>query len=556
MSTMVKSTRSGTNEVQDEVQVKVSTCSVCNLPPWRLVVTVIACVVVEATLGVAYTNGNLLPYMTSYLRNVTEVTSLDYSQMMWVDNSMWLTMALSLPLVGLIERKMSARLYILIGVAFHAVAFFGTYWAVQTSFALLVIVNGVLQGIAQGVLYPAGVKLTMQWFPHRKGLVGGVTMAGYGGGAFIWNQVVTRWINPHNLQPDSAEGDNVFFTQPEVLGQVPTCYLLLGGIFTATQLLCVLVVTFPPDAGSALHSDNQELTMSSDPVKDSPWSDNQIHDTSGNQLHDISGQEDRDRALKQEMAVHLVITGKAEPAASSDENQRPKEAWSPPADDQAVLATDRETTGLCTDRCATHEIETRSLDYTPRQIMTSRVTWMLWLNGMTVDLGFLFVLPFYKAYGFTFIRNDHFLSLVASFGSVFNAAFRPVWGVLADRIGFLPTLMLAQGMLAVTTGTFVTCELSGSSAMYFVWVCAMFVSNAAMYGLHPSFVASVFGPRHFVFSLGIVSSQLIVTTLMSPPLVGVVLDAFGWRGLFYTTSGISAFGVLILSTLLFNCGRR
>ena len=51
--------------------------------------------------------------------------------------------------------------------------------------------------------------LRVQWFPHRMGLVGGITMAGYGGGAFIWNQIVTAWINPDNLQPDQLVGDNV-----------------------------------------------------------------------------------------------------------------------------------------------------------------------------------------------------------------------------------------------------------------------------------------------------------------------------------------------------------
>ena len=48
-----------------------------------------------------------------------------------------------------------------------------------------------------------------QWFPQRKGFVAGLIMAGYGGGAFFWNQVVTAWINPNNLQPDLQDGENL-----------------------------------------------------------------------------------------------------------------------------------------------------------------------------------------------------------------------------------------------------------------------------------------------------------------------------------------------------------
>jgi nitrate/nitrite transporter NarK len=45
-------------------------------------------------------------------------------------------------------------------------------------------------------------------------------------------------------------------------------------------------------------------------------------------------------------------------------------------------------------------------------------------------------------YGQSFIHDDHFLALVASLASIFNAIWRPLWGLLADRIGFLVNLLI------------------------------------------------------------------------------------------------------------------
>lgn len=41
-----------------------------------------------------------------------------------------------------------------------------------------------------------------QWFPNHKGVVNGIVLAGYGGGAFVFDFVQTEFINPLNLKPD------------------------------------------------------------------------------------------------------------------------------------------------------------------------------------------------------------------------------------------------------------------------------------------------------------------------------------------------------------------
>lgn len=48
-----------------------------------------------------------------------------------------------------------------------------------------------------------------QWFPDRKGLVSGLVVGGIGGGAFIFDQIQTAYVNPLNEKPElQYKGDN------------------------------------------------------------------------------------------------------------------------------------------------------------------------------------------------------------------------------------------------------------------------------------------------------------------------------------------------------------
>lgn len=51
----------------------------------------------------------------------------------------------------------------------------------------------------------------MQWFPKSRATAAGFILAGFGGGALVFNQVQTRYINPNNLAPDSDARE--YFTQ-------------------------------------------------------------------------------------------------------------------------------------------------------------------------------------------------------------------------------------------------------------------------------------------------------------------------------------------------------
>ncbi len=68
----------------------------------------------------------------------------------------------------------------------------------------------------------------MKWFPNRRGMASGVIVAGFGLGAFVFNQVQTAYVNPNNIPPDIVVNGQKYFSK-EVVENVPKLFLLSAG---------------------------------------------------------------------------------------------------------------------------------------------------------------------------------------------------------------------------------------------------------------------------------------------------------------------------------------
>ncbi len=136
--------------------------------------------------------------------------------------------------------------------------------------ALLLFGFGILGGTAIGFGYVSPIAVSVRWFPHRQGLVTGVTVAGFGGGAILLSQLagfffskgwdvldIFRWvgigygaiiifasmflIEPEDSAPKviSSQDDSqtVFDTRLKIL---------LGGIFSGTFSGLLIVGNLKP----------------------------------------------------------------------------------------------------------------------------------------------------------------------------------------------------------------------------------------------------------------------------------------------------------------------
>ncbi|XP_012940971.2 uncharacterized protein LOC101852036 [Aplysia californica] len=152
---------------------------------------------------------------------------------------------------GILERRLGPRITCLLGGWFMSLGVVLTYFSVQHSFALTVLTYGVMFGVGIGFGYAIPLGCAMKWFPNRKGLANGVVVAGFGGGAFIFNQVQTAFINPDNLKlgrgsPGETDEEG-YFHDPEMLQRVPHVFLLLGGCYAGMQLFGSLLLCHPSE---------------------------------------------------------------------------------------------------------------------------------------------------------------------------------------------------------------------------------------------------------------------------------------------------------------------
>ncbi|XP_070557984.1 apicoplast pyruvate carrier 1-like isoform X2 [Ptychodera flava] len=220
---------------------------------WRGMVAVVGGILIHLTLGTFYTFGNLSPYLTSYIRERSKPSDLTYEMATWIFASAGVMQGSFMYFGGLLDKKIGARLTVLIGSIIQSI---------KHSFYLVIITYGVIVGLGVALAYGAAITCGMRWFPKHKGIVSGLVVAGFGGGAFIFNQVQTAYINPENLLPKETPSGK-YFDQKEILDRTPTCFLLLGGCYIVLQLIGTLFVVDPPRSEIlSLQSENQSERQS------------------------------------------------------------------------------------------------------------------------------------------------------------------------------------------------------------------------------------------------------------------------------------------------------
>lgn len=105
-----------------------------------------------------------------------------------------------------------------------------------------------------------------------------------------------------------------------------------------------------------------------------------------------------------------------------------------------------------------------------------------------------FINSLYKAFGAQFIADDHFLSMVGSIASIFNAAGRIFWGFYFDRTSFRISLNTIYAFLSILLLTLELTYKSKERSLYMVWICMLFFCLGGVYLIFPSASASVYGP--------------------------------------------------------------
>lgn len=152
---------------------------------------IIAAIVMQACLGTIYAWSAFVPALRE---------SFGYSsaQMQLVFGTSFLIYACSMIVTGRLQDRHGPRPLAAASGLFVTAAYF-LAWAGGNHFVWLWLGIGVLGGLGIGCGYVCPLATAVKWFPNHKGLVCGLAVAGYGGGAIVLANLA-QWLMNNGWQ--------------------------------------------------------------------------------------------------------------------------------------------------------------------------------------------------------------------------------------------------------------------------------------------------------------------------------------------------------------------
>ncbi|XP_052214580.1 uncharacterized protein LOC127833392 isoform X2 [Dreissena polymorpha] len=418
-----------------------------------IVSTLAGSVLVHLCLGSYYIFGNVSPYMISYLRNRTSEHTLRNEENIWIPTTATVLSSVATTLGGVLTAKVGVRITVALGSAIMCIGVGLTYFTLQMSLPWVCVTYGLINNFGNSLAYGPPAQNAVGWIPKRPTFAVGLIVCGFGGGAFIFNQVVTAFINPDNISPDLVDkyGDR-YFTNKEVLDRVPYTFLLLAGIYF------VMCVESTGCCGFRQVDDIGEI----------------------NKTDSLSMQ------VTKKEPVRVVI----------------------------------------------------------KRILSNKNAW-IWVTIMFILFsGMQFANSFYKAYGQTFIYDDHFLALVGSIASIFNCVFRPIWGLVMDKYGFETTVKMICALFTILSCTIMYTEKM-HKIFFLLWIGSIYGSNCGIWAIGPSVLGKLFGVENMSLAIGFQFVGVSIGTIVGG-FIGLNLQAvIGWHWLFIFAGGLGTVSFFI-----------
>ena len=199
--------------------------------------------------------GNLSAYMDSYFHFACAPRCTD------IDTSWFLSTAMIMVWPGAIVSKyftdrMGLRLTGLVIVVINNAAVFASAWTVHLSVAWTTILFAGSMGFFQGVSSVLSFQALADWAPNYATLFISTTLAGPSLVGMVENQIITYVVNPENLKPSAIEGSRTYFSQPEILGRLPSAIIVYSAMTLGLQCLGYLMLSPPPTTPKRSHTEN------------------------------------------------------------------------------------------------------------------------------------------------------------------------------------------------------------------------------------------------------------------------------------------------------------
>ncbi|XP_065840960.1 L-lactate transporter-like [Oscarella lobularis] len=177
----------------------------------------------------------------------------------------------------------------------------------------------------------------------------------------------------------------------------------------------------------------------------------------------------------------------------------------------------------------------------PSQLFKDKRFYMLWIMFFSLGQAVTFVGALFKSYGLTVINDDHFMAIVGSVSSPFNAAGRLFWGGMADRFSFRTAVLAMASIFAALLLTFDLTTLGGKP-VFTAWVCLLFSCIGGVYALFPAATVRSFGQTHFSSNYGLIFTSQILGAFV-PAFISTI--KLSYSHLWFLSAGLVYIAVII-----------
>ncbi|XP_076437963.1 apicoplast pyruvate carrier 1-like [Babylonia areolata] len=477
--------------------------------------------------GQFYIIGNVGTYMESYLKERG-----DYPQ-----GATWLIASLvtcvfaggqvGVMVGGYLDRAHGSHLTTLLGLTLIIVGVALSTWTIRVSTIAVFITFGILPSLGYGAVYGCPLSALNKHNFRNLSLVYGFVNSGFGGGAVLWNFVISAFINPENRAPDKVYSQGRYFSQGDILDRTPFSFLLLTALYAVLLPLSVWGMRPPPPPSSETAND---VISRVEPD----------HATSGAERKRLKGD-------------HCSLSKGTTPPGTYKAFgfQEIPETPEQRAGDGGGIRDDRGGGGGGGDKRGGKERggggEDRGGGLSPRQLFRCRTFYVLWIMTFFSGLPTTFVVSHYKELGQTEIRNDMLLVSMGTVGSLLSAVGRPVWGFVVNRYSFQTAAIVQSSLVCIFLAFWRVALLTGE-ALYYLFTVLLFTWVSAL----PMFLMIscnlYFGKDHLVANLSLLWTSATAESLLLPILKSLTLPEYGWDGLLLVMSVSALVG--LLATLL------
>lgn len=295
-----------------------------------------------------------------------------------------------------------------------------------------------------GFVYILPLACAYDHFPKKKGIAGGILLAGFTFGSFIFGLVSEAVINPENLKKDDLTKDQ------NIDDRISIFFWILAVFFAITHILAMIFVKYP-------EVEKESLRESLMP-----------------QQNQTVNQEN----LVQEQNQTLNQDSQNVPQTTSDEKESAKFS-------NNKLKKKKELENIPVEQ---QKNECKSF----KQAFSSLIFYQLIIIPLFQAYFGQYIISQYKPFAGNEI-DEETLTVIGSCSMVANALGRISWGALMDRFGYKRVYYVATTLQLILscTITFVVPYVG----LYAVYICLSLLCMSNLTSTMPAFTVIIFGPK-------------------------------------------------------------